>query len=393
MSDTWCPLPWVGMWVKPHGEVYICCESKTVSGNIYNNTLSEIIEQNEIYTQTRRELSYGIRSTECNACWKRENELGRSYRTWWNSKGAIERLGGEPFDVGLRYLHIDFSNGCNMKCPMCSIHRSTGWWKDRRKLSAMNIQPVTKSADFYARVWGEEAYIEAAKQVEKEFVDENWDTIFNCAAIELSGGEPFYSKAAVYLIEKLVENKYPGVVKIITNASLIEPYLDMISNLHVSLVISVEGHGEYYEYMRPTVGMKFSFDDFERVIDKFDQYRKLDKGNFSYGFAYVPQALNIHNTMDWLNWARTKNTNSLVGPPLNWPSFMDARHHPNEQHKLDLIKQLEDFPSYNVEDSHIKAFINNLKQEPDPKEHEAFMIYLEKLGEIRGVDYSKIYWF
>ena len=35
-----------------------------------------------------------------------------------------------------------------------------------------------------------EAYIEAAKQVEKEFVDENWDTIFNCAAIELSGGEP-----------------------------------------------------------------------------------------------------------------------------------------------------------------------------------------------------------
>ena len=38
-------------------------------------------------------------------------------------------------------------------------------------------------------------------------------------------------------------------------------------------VISVEGHGEYYEYMRPTVGMKFSFDDFERVIDKFDSQK------------------------------------------------------------------------------------------------------------------------
>ena len=96
--------------------------------------------------------------------------------------------------------------------------------------------------------------------------------------------------------------------------------------------------------------------------------------------------------MDWLNWARTKNTRSLIGPPISKPEFMQLRHYPNKDYKDNLIKQLQDFPPFSIEDVHITSTINELQQEADPKEHEAFIDFFGKLGKIRKVDYSKIYW-
>ena len=37
-------------------------------------------------------------------------------------------------DYKIQKFKIDFSNACNLRCTMCSPHRSTGWFKDAKML-------------------------------------------------------------------------------------------------------------------------------------------------------------------------------------------------------------------------------------------------------------------
>ena len=90
----------------------------------------------------RKTFTNGQKHDVCDVCWKREEDTGNSYRTYWISEGGIEVLThnkikdyrefAQKASTRIRRKSTDFSNACNMKCPMCSIDKSTGWLKEHK---------------------------------------------------------------------------------------------------------------------------------------------------------------------------------------------------------------------------------------------------------------------
>ena len=95
------------------------------------------------------------------------------------------------------------------------------------------------------------------------FVDKNLTTLLNAKQIECGGGEPFYMPQFLYLVDKLIENNYKGRFKIITNATLLKPkMLEKLKNINTQIIVSMDGTGHIYPYMRPSTPFgKYSWEE------------------------------------------------------------------------------------------------------------------------------------
>ena len=69
------------------------------------------------------------------------------------------------------------------------------------------------------------------------FIDDNWEHFINSNMIDLPVyGTSSYMLQVKYLLDKLVEERYNGVLKVITNASLIESLCRLkLAKLNTSL--------------------------------------------------------------------------------------------------------------------------------------------------------------
>ena len=77
----------------------------------------------------------------------------------------------------LRKIKIDFSNACNLRCTMCSPHRSTGWYKDAKVLDKELGDEVGRAIfNPKGREYG----------LSDSVVDDNLQEFLNCELIDVS---------------------------------------------------------------------------------------------------------------------------------------------------------------------------------------------------------------
>ena len=196
-SKTWCPLPWIGLSTNPDGTVMPCClhwSSSNFWGNIKTDSYEEIMNSSKAKTM-RKEMMNNIEPKGCERCYRKEEELGESFRTIleqhhpWTSKikndvNDITEDDGTLKQVSAQYWDVRFSNICNMACIMCGPEFSSKW---QAELKSVNGKILNNFED---------------KNRTYEFIDNHAK---NVKSIYFAGGEPLVMDEHYYILEKLIE--------------------------------------------------------------------------------------------------------------------------------------------------------------------------------------------
>ena len=349
MSDVFCPTPWLEMFIRPNGDVIPCCEMisfDTTCGNVNTHSFEEIMNHS-VYQKIREELIAGKKTRACTNCWKREDQTGgTSLRTKRVSNEYIQDIGGEGLGAevftkqivtDIKSMKIDFSNGCNLKCPMCNYNRSTAWRKDKL---AFEKDFDFEQYEYHGLKVKVKDWDEIFKTIPLSFIDDNIQYILQMGEINISGGEPFFHPQFHHLLDKLVENNYKGNLTLITNLTLLEDdTLEKLEKLESRLSISIDGCLDLYEYVRSaTTHGKY---DWNHIWGKIQQVMEAD---IHISFSYTPQLYNMYNIIPWLEitseFRQRQRKKQLLNEVLISPNYLRIANHPDKAEKDRLIQSL-----------------------------------------------------
>jgi len=225
----------------------------------------------------RRDMLRGKKPKECNYCWKiEENSNSFSDRIFKSSEpwslpyfDEIKNLSWDN-DYNPKYVEVNFSNVCNLKCAYCGPIFSSKWVEEMKMFGA-----YPTSTNFNDLDW-----IEKNDQMPFDNDDDNpyvnafwewWPELYdNLHTFRITGGEPLLSKDTWKILDFILETKTPNRnlnLSINTNLSvskdiikkLVDKCKKIIDNDLVNELIiftSCESWGEQSEYLR--YGMNFN---------------------------------------------------------------------------------------------------------------------------------------
>jgi len=135
-KDTFCPLPWMHLYVGPDGNVLPCCvaDHQYPLGNI-NEKTPITIANSESFIQLRNNMLAGQRSKECAYCYQKEDAGLPSLRQDHIKRWTVNTT--EKFNPV--YLDIRLNNICNLKCRMCSSYFSSAIAQEDAELYGKSI--------------------------------------------------------------------------------------------------------------------------------------------------------------------------------------------------------------------------------------------------------------
>lgn len=263
-------------------------------GNIFNQSLSEIWNS-PIAVRTRELILAGEVPMGCRPCRRKEASIGTSRRLYFKNNRLLgderEQLTDMP---DIRFLEINLSNLCNLKCRMCSSAASTAWVSEEMKIQALG-RTYPRMLGFRREAPGL-AKISADDLVDRLFEDPS--AFRNLKNLCLRGGEPFLEKANMRFLRRLREF---GIgkdlsVDISTNGSIVDhEFLALLSDYDVKLHISLEGTGALYGYIRG--GKEFRLEELEQNLEAFN---RLPRARIV--FAVTMMAYNIFDVTNLWDW-------------------------------------------------------------------------------------------
>ena len=188
-KNTYCYYLWEEAFINDKGNVYACCHQKSgILGNIYKNTLEEILHFSKIKKLRQLSIHGKLR------CHKNCTLLGE------------RKFEDPPIENGFKYkmltgLKILFGEGCNINCVMC--------WQNSKKKRELDPEIIIKNID-----------LSSVKQ------------------IDMQGGEPLYLKSArKYFDHCISKNKQ---VSFLSNGTIMsENWAEKIAQYSRAISISL----------------------------------------------------------------------------------------------------------------------------------------------------------
>lgn len=277
LSKTLCILPWISfdraVYHKNDFRIAPCCQFKYHKDNPLS--FDEYINSNEL-SKTRQQMINGEWPSGCLSCKKLEDSKKLSLRQSVNSSRLTQYQHFIDNQFHLKQVKLNLGNQCNLSCRMCLPEWSTGVKKTYEKINfdISNVLHYDVLAD--------------------EIIKNNR----NIEYIDVLGGEPFYNKKFLNLLEYLIkDNRTEITLFITTNATVLNK--NIIDKLRmfkkVIISVSIDAINELYNYIR--VGADFN--SVEKNIH-------LLASNFDTVIASTVSALNITRLHEVDQWA-TKN--------------------------------------------------------------------------------------
>ena len=242
-SETFCMLPWIHMHGWPTGEAFLCCMSETSVGNLHQNTMEEVWN-NDKFKEVRKNMLANKPCVECKRCYEDEKHGLFSMRNSSNKHFGhnIKEVKDENADFKIRYWDVRFSNICNFKCRYCGPNFSSNWWED-------------KAALYGADKIGHGKFLHAGKNKE-DIWEQMQPHLPYIEQIYFAGGEPLLMEEHYRLLKWLVDNDRTDV-RLIYNTNFSELTFKKQNVLEwwkkfdsVSVGASLDGMGRRAEYMR-----------------------------------------------------------------------------------------------------------------------------------------------
>lgn len=354
LSNGFCVSPHTEVHIDLFGEIGFCCQHKKgLFGNIRDVTAIDAFNS-KLYAQSRKDTLNNKWATGCGNCIESEKDSEWSHRFSQQVEFDNSNFNTDSIDK----FSIDFSNACNLRCTMCSPLRSTGWYKDATELK----KQLKKEAGRATVGIGMDFTV--SHSLPTRVIDENLDTLLSSKLIDISGGEPFFQDQFIYLIDKLVEHNYKGELKIITNITLItDEHIKKLQKLNTNLLVSLDGIGELYEYIRPSTPFgKYKGHAIQKRVTEL--YEK-----FNVGISYTPQLLNLYNIKEYIEWTskipkHKVSLNTWFNGALVGPRYLSLAVHPDIEYKKMLATWLEKYVNDNYPGEHtiLHSIITLLKK-------------------------------
>lgn len=238
---TACNAPFVSMFFDQHGDVRACCQNYEVPlGNITRSSIREIWD-GPAATGLRDALRNDDLSLGCQFCQWQADE-GNSDTVFARTFDRIPVTTTQPeWPVQMEF---SLSNACNLQCTMCDGEFSSAIRAHRELLPPLPA------------VYGDAFFEELA-----EFLP-------HLKTVNVLGGEPFFGREPLRVLEMLAEQGSDAFIAVTTNGTQWSPRIERIlDRLPIVLVVSLDGHvPEVYEAIR--VGARL-----DRVLENLDRFQ------------------------------------------------------------------------------------------------------------------------
>lgn len=281
-----CVLPFNSISIDATGQFRACCSSGSNGFNLYAKDLTpdEFINNKKI-VKLRENFLAGEKDSNCDRCWKMEAIGNSSFRHVANENQSYGIKNNKTIEFkshigfeNIQYLDITLGNKCNLACRMCSPFSSS--------LVAKQWNIINKSQS-------QQEIIEFDRSTKDKILD-TIDKSVNLTEIYMLGGEPLVSEFHDEIVELLIANGRSKNLILHYNTNL---QIDAERKLAVwekfrsiDLSISIDGHGDTYEYIRWPGNWSKLYKNIKLVID----YSKQNI-NILPSIATTVQNLNVDN--------------------------------------------------------------------------------------------------
>lgn len=282
-------MPWIHLYVSPHGKVTPCClsdwDEESVLSDINEDTLENIWNGRK-FRQLRKRMLQDKPTKGCWQCYDNEERMIPSKRQEVNA--LYEHKADWLLDTSYNgkvskakpiYLDIRVSNLCNLKCRICAHHSSSAWYED-----AVEINETYFSSKVYNGVKDFDKLLDELDLLEIE-------------EIYFAGGEPLLMESHYKLLNALIENNRHDVkLRYATNFSVDkfkkQSIFEMWSNFsEVWIHASIDDMGKKLEFQRS--GIKW--ESFKNRV----QLLKTICPNVNFTICTAVSAYNIDSIKDF----------------------------------------------------------------------------------------------
>ncbi len=240
----------------------------------------------------RENLLNGVRDSACEVCWHQEDRGLKSFRQWNNENPNYQQTDG------LSNIDISASNICNLRCRMCTPSNSHQLMIDNDYFEKNGLSDNVKAV---TRRWG------ILENVYKTTDSKQWDWLFEnthqIKYLKASGGEPFYDKKIVRLLNQYVKvgTAKDTILDFHTNATLFTHELvDILNEFKLNdHTFSIDGVGKTYEYIRYPATFEQLENSVHLYLRKVKNYKKIVQ------FTIVVTAHNLLILDEYIKWTRS----------------------------------------------------------------------------------------
>lgn len=384
MQSNFCILPFTHLSTRVDGNIAPCCRSMDTVGNIKDNTLQEVWN-NDAMQKLRQQFINNERPNGCWPCWELEDQGSTSMRQSMNKSreamipSAIKT--DMPFEIPV--LELKLSNLCNFRCRTCKPDLSTTWAKDWDK--------VKDEYDLIGMKW------QTGRQENydnDQFLEDIVRLGPSLEIIEFAGGEPLMDPMHYKVLDALQPFAHNIQVKYSTNLSKLT--YGRYSALQawqafkgVDVSLSIDGYPALNEYIRTEANT-------ETLKENLKEVRKVLGGKFDGRTALCYSAWNVMGLTDSYDYF-TLDLDMPVHGNIAWaPKFINPQVLPNKLKKQISLKYdqysnvVEHYPISTQRKKRIQRFLNTnknfLNAKDKSKDFEQFIRYSQKLDASRGTD-------
>ena len=243
--SNYCVLPFNSVSISATGEIRQCCNAGHTPSHTYitNYDVNGIIN-NSFIQGIRQSFIEDKKHSQCDRCWKMEDQGSQSFRhvannnKEYNIKGGITNTKKVIGFDDIQYIDITLGNKCNLACRMCNWTSSSLLAKQLIQLGKHN-GPVDLELD----------------QESKDKVLNLFRKSTNLKSVYMLGGEPLINPFHDEILDLLIETGQAKDISIHYNTNLqvnkIEDYLEKWNYFKRIIVqASIDGCEEVYDYIR-----------------------------------------------------------------------------------------------------------------------------------------------
>ena len=334
-----------------------CCLSTTQHSQMIDNTVDW---NTDILTKAREKNNQQQWLPGCWQCERLEKAGTKSFR-----KSMIEKFGVRENLSGPQRIDLLFDRSCNLACSTCGPHSSTMWSKH------------LKDNNLETHVVLETSNLEKIKSILKKL------DLSNIGMIQFCGGETLLGNAywqTAELLAELVPNaKNRLELGFQTNGTQpIDPkYYDLIDKFKlVKLMVSIDGVGEKFEYLRWPAS-------WNQTVDNILNLKETLPSNVMFFVQECTSCLNLFYSDEVGNWVKNNFNCNREGDPTDHNTQLANHEYLNVNNiTVEYLNALAGTPISNVIDS-------NWKENPDGIRQ--FITETEKFDRIRAQDWKKTF--
>ena len=297
----------------------------------------------------------------CWQCQKLEKTGAKSFR-----KSMIEKFGTHENLSGPQRIDLLFDRSCNLACRTCGTHSSTFWEKHLK----INNLPVSVSPPS----------LDSADRVKTALQGLNLE---NLGMVQFCGGETLlgnnYWQTAEWLSKHVPDAKTKLEIGFQTNGTQpIDPkWYDVIEKFKlVKLMISIDGVGDKFEYLRWPA-------NWNQVVDNIMSLRDTLPSNVMFFVQECTSCLNLYHYGEVGEWVSKNFSANREGDPVDHNTQL-ANHH--YLYPSNITQEYVDV----LAGTPMSTIIDKTWQE-NPVSIMKFLKETEKFDAIRGEDWKKVF--